>query len=72
MEKQFSGNILGSPALTDTLLVFGGMNGSIYCLSQNSGETVWQFGTGHAVSTAPVISKWHGLHRAVGTRIFMP
>lgn len=49
------GHIVGSPAITETSVIFGTSNGTLYSLSIEDGLEQWNFKTGNKIWSTPVI-----------------
>ncbi len=48
------GNVRSSPALLDTMVLFGSNDGKLYAVNYN-GEKIWDFPTGAAISSSPIV-----------------
>jgi outer membrane protein assembly factor BamB len=55
--KKARGEIYSSPALYKDRLVFGSLDGSLYCLSKNTGKMIWKYETFSPIAASPLITK---------------
>lgn len=56
-EYQTSAKIISNPAVSDSIIIFGNLEGNIYCLDRKFGKLIWILKTGGIINTTPIIFK---------------
>jgi outer membrane protein assembly factor BamB len=48
--------VLSSPAVTDTVIYFGGQDGHFYALDRATGRKLWDSPTGGKITSSPAVA----------------